>query len=99
MTISIHVSKSRLMKVISIIEKELERIKIKQKEVKRQLHYYEEKYQTPTSELLKALKGEKEWTLPEDADMDVIEWEALAKLYNKLVEEEKELKEILKELS
>ena len=93
MTITLRIQTSKLERVIKIIEEKLNNIEKELKETKHKLQAYEEKYGVTTSQLLEMLQGKQEWKLPDNADIDIVEWEALAHIHEKLVKEQKLLEE------
>ncbi len=78
---------------------ELRRLRRKLASLKKELHELEEQYGMSTEEFIemynKAKRGEAVWRLPEDADMDSIEWLGLALMKKEIEEEIERLGKIL----
>lgn len=100
--VKIELNQKELEVLTQILESRIRDVENRLREIESRLRYFERKYGVSSSQLLEIIEGAEGrraiWPLPNDADMDVVEWEGYAKLYNELKKEEKLLKYIAAKL-
>ena len=89
-------------KVLEVLEEELAKLESRASQLRKELKIYEEKYGLSSRELIRlwddAVKCKKSLPLPEDADLDFVEWRALYELYKSLLKDIEELQESVRRL-
>ena len=77
--------------LVKVLAGELRRLRRKLASLKKELHGLEERYGMSTEKFVemynRAERGETAWKLPEDADMDSVEWLGLALMKREIEEE------------
>ena len=100
--ILVELTSDELKETIESIEAKLRETVERRASVEKELRSFEKRYGIDSIELLRLIdaaeKGEAQWPFPDDADIDVIEWEALARLYMELVRKEARLRRLLGKL-
>ena len=88
--------------VLMVLRKELSRLESMAANLEAEIRAYERKYGLSSDELLRqwnsAIESKTGLSLPEEADLDLVEWRALYELYTHLMRDIKELKESIKRL-
>jgi len=100
--VDIRLGRDELEALISILVARLREVREERKRVEEVLKRFEARYRISTQRFMELLerasRRECSWPLPDDADMDVIEWEAYARLWMELLNEEKRISELLDKL-
>ena len=81
-----------------LLRAELEEARGELEAVEREIALLEERYGVSSGELEAMLRGEEPWRLPEGAEPDVVEWEALLEQRRRLLRRLRELEELWREL-
>lgn len=89
-------------RVLEALKEELAELEGKAARLKEELRAYEEKYGLSSQEFArlwsKAVKHEEPLPLPEEADLDLVEWKALYELYTGLLSDIEEIRESVRRL-
>lgn len=100
--IFVELTSGELEEAIESIEAKLRETVRRRASVEKELRSPEERYGINTMELSRLLdaagKREVQWPFPDDADVDVAEWEALARLYMEFAGKEARLRRLLGKL-
>ncbi len=101
-SIQVRLSREELKELLDSLRSRLKEVESRIRRVESRLRGFEEKYGVKTHQLLEILReAEREtikWPFPDDADMDLIEWEGYAKLRNALLEEKKSIERLIAKL-
>ncbi|GEM_PF-6320448 len=92
------ISESTARKIVKHLKSEIIDLRKRLKIIELELKSLEEKYGVSSIDLEKMISGEKPWSLPEDADLDVVEWEALIEQRKILRQKLEELEKLWKDL-
>ena len=89
------VPRGLLGRVARLLRAELEEARGELEAVEREIAVLEERYGVSSRELEAMLRGEEPWRLPEGAEPDVVEWEALLEQRRRLLRRLHWLEEVL----
>ena len=99
MVVQTWLSEDETRYLVKVLAEELRRLRRKLASLEKELHGLEERYGMGTEEFIemysRAKRGEAVWRLPEEADMDSVEWLGLALLRREVEEEIERLEKIL----
>ncbi|BES81825.1 hypothetical protein [Pyrodictium abyssi] len=102
MAIEVRLERREIGSVIAALERELERLRKRLQRVEAELREYEERYGMPTREFMRmyeeCARARGEWRLPEEADLDAVEWHGLALAREEIVEEVENIEKVLSRL-
>ena len=89
-------------KVLKVLREELAGLELRASRLRKELRAYEEKYGLSSQEFARlwdeAVKRRKGLPLPEETDLDLVEWRALYELYTGLLNDIEELRESIRRL-
>ena len=77
MTRSIAVPRGVFERLVRHLSEELQEIEKQLVAVEENIEMFEERYGVSSEAFEAMLRGKDKWRLPEEADLDVVEWEAL----------------------
>lgn len=102
MTVEIELDESEVSYIVRVLEAKLRRLRRKLRVLERELRRFEERYGVSTEEFMGMYQrvegGGGGWMLPEEADMDAIEWYGLALARAEVVEEIESIEKIVSKL-
>jgi len=88
--------------IVTALEHELRRLRRRLRRVEKELRGFEKRYGISTEEFMemyeRCRRGGGTWRLPEDADVDAVEWRGLALLRDEIAREVRSIEEILSKL-
>ena len=100
--VHVRLSREELRELLASLRSRLKEVDSRLREVESRLRMFEEKYGVGTSEFLEIIRKSEErevkWPFPDDADMDLIEWEGYARLRSELLRERKGIERLIAKL-